>query len=226
MTSSTEKVKDDFDRLAGFESDSRWTHNRHYHPFILEEIQFPAEKILEVGCGAGAFCRLVSTRAKEVTGIDLSAKMIAKAEDLSQNLNNISYLANDYFGLEFPAGHFEYIVSIATAHHFSLADFMCKARRELKPGGKLIVLDLYELETFGEKLSELIAVPLSGLLKFRHNGSPFDRAEEQKAWEAHFATDEYLTINEIREIANIELGKAKIQRHLFWRYSLVWKKPL
>ena len=45
---------------------------------------------------------------------------------------------------------------------------------------------------------------------------------ECEAWAGHFQYDKYLTIIEVKNIAKKILGKAKIKRHLFWRYSLIY----
>lgn len=221
----TAKIKDDFDEIALFERTGDWNHNNHYHSFILKKINPNAERVLEVGCGSGEFSRFASEKAREVIGIDFSQNMILKAIDLSKDLSNISYLSEDYFQLKFPKNHFDTIVSIATAHHFSLPQFLEKAKQELKQGGKIIILDLFEEEnSLMDKINDLVALPISNSLKFWHNGFVKASPEEQKAWEEHGKTDEYLTLDELQKIAQEKVPNAKIKRHLFWRYSLIWQK--
>ena len=220
-----EKIKNDFDEIAAFENEAIWNHNNHYHRLILGEIKPNAERIMEVGCGAGEFSRLVSARSNEVVGVDLSEKMLQKARRSPNHSPNISYLKGNYFTHTFPENHFDYIVSISTAHHFSLPGFIEKAERELKSGGKLIILDLFgEPNALTEKLSDLVAMPVSTILKFWHNGFIKASPEEHKVWEEHGKTDKYLTLDQVRNIAKENILNAKIQRHLFWRYSLIWKK--
>jgi hypothetical protein len=45
---------------------------------------------------------------------------------------------------------------------------------------------------------------------------------EREAWAGHSQYDKYLTIIEIKNIAKRILGYAKIKKHLFWRYSLIY----
>ena len=156
MENYLEKIKNDFDEIAAFENEAIWNHNNHYHRLILGEIKPNAERIMEVGCGAGEFSRLVSARSNGVLGVDLSEKMLQKARPSPNHSPNISYLKGNYFTHTFPENHFDYIVSISTAHHFSLPGFIEKAERELKSGGKLIILDLFgEPNALTEKLSDL-----------------------------------------------------------------------
>jgi hypothetical protein len=55
-------------------------------------------------------------------------------------------------------------------------------------------------------------------------GSFHTTNEEREAWKNHFQYDKYYTIHEIKEIAQRTLGNVKIKHHMFWRYSLVYKK--
>jgi hypothetical protein len=46
--------------------------------------------------------------------------------------------------------------------------------------------------------------------------------EEKEAWAGHFQYDKYLTTNEVKSIVRTSLGKAKVKRHFFWRYSIIY----
>ena len=152
--------------------------------------------------------------------------MITKAQNNTQQWNNVSYQIGDYLMIDYPQNEFDYIFSIATVHHFSLTDFAQKAKKELKAGGKLCILDLCQFNSLTDKLTELLAVPASWLFKTYYNGQATLSKEEQLAWQEHGASDHYLTLNEVETIAAQYLPNATIKQHLFWRYSLIWKKPM
>ncbi len=61
----------DFDRLAQLD-DEGWTANNHYHDFLLKHVPHDCENTLEIGCGTGAFARLLAKRCKRVIALDLS----------------------------------------------------------------------------------------------------------------------------------------------------------
>ncbi|ARP42725.1 hypothetical protein GTHT12_01174 [Geobacillus thermodenitrificans] len=42
----------------------------------------------------------------------------------------------------------------------------------------------------------------------------------------HIKHDVYMPLKDIRKIVNSILPNAIIRRHLFWRYSLIWKKEV
>src|SRR5439155_20759177 len=71
-------IQADFDRLALLDAEG-WTHNNHYHNFLLPHIRHDCQNALEVGCGTGAFARLLAARARHVVALDLSPEMIRVA---------------------------------------------------------------------------------------------------------------------------------------------------
>jgi SAM-dependent methyltransferase len=137
----TQKIRSDFDRLASLETEG-WNHNNHYHNFLLRQLPSQSENVLDLGCGTGEFARLLAKRADHVMAIDLSPNSIAIAKQRSQQYPNIDFQVADILQWEFPVKKFDAIASIATLHHLSLADLLPRLRTSLKPGGKLIILDL------------------------------------------------------------------------------------
>ena len=49
--------------------------------------------------------------------------------------------------------------------------------------------------------------------------------ELRAAWNAHLEHDEYLSCNELRSAATVELPEHHLEPHLFWRYALSWRAP-
>ena len=88
---------------------------------------------------------------------------------------------------------------------------------------KFVVLDLLKYESIKDFSSDLIAVPLNKLflLKNRQIEKPLAAVEAMKE---HLRTDRFLTLSQVKQIYSDSLGKAKIRKHLFWRYSVVWQK--
>jgi len=43
-------IEKDFDRLALLDTEG-WTHNNHYHKFLLHHIPRACHQVLEIGCG-------------------------------------------------------------------------------------------------------------------------------------------------------------------------------
>jgi len=116
MTLDRDRIRDDFDRLAAFDH-AGWSHNSHYHPYLLRHLPDRPKTALDVGCGTGVFSRLLATRCEHVTGIDLSGEMIRLARERSVGIQNIHYEQADVLDYLQPSRTFEVIASIATLHH-------------------------------------------------------------------------------------------------------------
>ncbi|BAU14452.1 methyltransferase type 11 [Leptolyngbya sp. NIES-3755] len=215
-----ERIRNDFDRIALHEQ-QRWDHNNHYFSFLLDQLPSSGQKVLEIGCGTGEFSRVLADRGWEVCAIDLSSNMIEIAR--SQSLSNIDFQVADVLKWEFPIEQFDVIVSIATLHHVSLELLLPKIKAALKPGGKLVILDLVEPEGI-DRLIDVVAVPLNWVYENLRNRGIKRSREAIEAMHEHLRTDRYLTISQAKEMYSRFLENVQIRRHLFWRYSAVWTK--
>lgn len=216
-------VEADFDRLAYLDEEG-WTTNNHYHSFLLKHLPPYCENALEIGCGTGAFARLLAARCKRVIALDLSREMIRVARSRSDRFRNLEFHIADATQGEFPASHFDYICSIATLHHVQQRELFLKMRDSLRPGGVLVVLDLVASNSVVERMADVIALGVSPSLRLIHNGRLQPPAAVRKAWEQHGKHDSYSTLGEIRALADEILPGAVVKRHLLWRYSLVYKR--
>ena len=225
MSVPTSQVQTDFDRLAAFD-DGGWDHNRHYHSFLLRWLPPRRETALEIGCGTGDFARALARRFDRVVAIDLSAQMVRRARERSAAVGNIEFQQADVCTHDLPPAAFDCIASIATLHHLSLEIVLKKLDAALRPGGVLLVLDLYEPRTVADWLWTAAALPLDVLLRAWKLGRLREDPQVRRAWTEHARHDVYPALAGIRGIAKRLLPGATIRRHLFWRYSLVWRKPI
>lgn len=222
-------VEKNFDRLALLD-DEGWTHNNHYHNYLLRHVPDSCANVLDAGCGTGAFSRRLATRSAQVVAIDLSPEMIRIARERSREFANIDFRNDDLICTDLPEASFDCIATIATLHHVPMREVLLKFKRALKPNGVLIVLDLFEpnrdLRTPAGTLDSslnLVAMVVSGTLRFAHNGRLKPPPEVRAAWEEHGRTDSYPTMRELRNLAAEILPGASLRRHLLWRYSLIWR---
>jgi|SRR5215467_3776353 len=218
-------IQADFDRLALL-SDEDWNHNNHYHNFLLQHIPPHSGNVLEIGCGTGAFARLLAERADHVVALDLSPQMIRIARECSQHYPNIDYKIADVQSWEFPTEQFDCIVSIATLHHLPMETLLLKMRDALKVSGTLIVLDLFQSEGLFDLVSSMVAVPVNIILQYTKTGHLRQPRNVREAWTEHGKRDSYLTMTQLRRICSDVLPNAKVRKHLLWRYSIIWKKSL
>lgn len=96
---------------------------------------FDRPMVLDLGCGKGRFARRLGALGVSVVGLDLSAQMLAEAEGLDR-------VRASARALPFACKTFDAVIAIETFEHIGDIDAaIAEARRVLKPGGRLVVVD-------------------------------------------------------------------------------------
>jgi ubiquinone/menaquinone biosynthesis C-methylase UbiE len=103
------------------------------------------QRLLDLGCGTGWAVRyaagLVHERG-EFYGIDISPKMIEKAEASSSGFNNVHFSITSAEQLPFDDNFFDFIICSNSFHHYFNPDkVLSEVYRVLKPGGRIYILD-------------------------------------------------------------------------------------
>ena len=218
-------IEADFDRLALLDEEG-WTANNHYHRALLKRVPQGCENALEIGCGTGAFARALAKISGRVVALDLSAEMIRVARVRATRVHTLEFHVADAMTWNFPQAHFDFMCSIATLHHTPQRELLIKMRDALKPGGVLAILDLVQSSGLAERVIDVLGFGVSGTLRLVHNRRLHPPPEVRKAWEQHGHHDSYLTIDEVRKLADEILPGANVRRCLLWRYELVYRKPV
>ena len=111
---------------------------------LVETVPQDAE-VLDVGTGPGVLLVELAQRRPDVrvTGIDLSADMVAAAErNLRAFAEGASVWVADVTDLPFADGSFDVVVTSYSAHHWDHpAEAVPELARVLRPGGRLYVYD-------------------------------------------------------------------------------------
>ncbi|HUX77203.1 MAG TPA: class I SAM-dependent methyltransferase [Anaerolineae bacterium] len=216
-------IQADFDRIAGL-SGGGWNHNSHYHEFLLRQLPAHCAEALEIGCGTGAFSRLLAKRSDRVLALDLSPRMIQVARERSRQYPNIEFQIADATAWAYPTERFDCVASIATLHHLPAEDTLSKMREAMKPDGTLIILDLFQGQGLSDVLTSLLAVPVHAGLKLIRTGRLREPRQVREAWAEHGRHDSYPTLSQVRQICAAVLPGAEVRKHLLWRYSITWRK--
>jgi 2-polyprenyl-3-methyl-5-hydroxy-6-metoxy-1,4-benzoquinol methylase len=213
-------VINQFDRIA-FLPD-KWDHNQQYQKYLLKNIPKNCNCILDVGCGTGELTKRLIPFSKEIIGVDVSENMIneAKKRNYDEKISYIKISVEEY--LKETEKQFDVIISIAALHHMNEEKILETMKNKLTKDGKIIILDLVK-GGIADYILAIISVPSSIILRLKNNGKSRISKEEKEAWSGHFHYDRYLTIKEVKNITRNKLGKAKVKKHLFWRYSIVYK---
>jgi ubiquinone/menaquinone biosynthesis C-methylase UbiE len=223
MNASTQQVREEFDRIALL-TERHGGVSDIYRDYLIRQLPPHLENALEIGCGTGEFTRLLAARARSVVAIDLSSQMIRLAKSRSASCRNIEYLPGDVMRLSLPAEGYDCIVSIATLHHLPLGEALLKMKDALKPNGVLIIHDLVADDCLFDRVTSALAYPVSVARRFWKTGRMRAPREVREAWAEHGKGEVYLTLAEVREMREQYLPGATIERHLLWRYTVVWYK--
>ncbi len=103
--------------------------------------------VIDIGCGEGRFCRLLSGRGATVTGVDLTKPLIARARALGQE--GETYLVGDAADL---AGVKDASFDLAVSY-IVLVDLLDYRRaieaayRVLSPGGRFVVCNIHPMRS-------------------------------------------------------------------------------
>jgi ubiquinone/menaquinone biosynthesis C-methylase UbiE len=198
-----------------------WDHNSHYHTFLLAQAPAPMRHALDVGCGQGDFAGLLAARAERVDAIELDAATLATARRLQTGHTNLHFIPGDLMQLDLTEGEYDLITCLASLHHMDFDGALRKMKRLLAPGGTLAILGLYREASLPDYLISAVAVPIN--LIYRLALQRANAAGPENGVPVRPAT---MTLAQIDRAAARIVAGARLRRHLLWRYSLVWRKPI
>ena len=114
------------------------------------------DTVADLGAGEGTLSQLIAQRAKKVIAVDNSEKMVKFGQNLAKEngLPNLEYRLGDIESPPIDDSSVDLAILSQALHHAEHpSKALSEAHRILKPGGRLIVLDLLQ-HTF-EKAREL-----------------------------------------------------------------------
>jgi ArsR family transcriptional regulator len=101
--------------------------------------------VADLGAGEGTFSQLLARRAKKVIAIDNSEKMVEYGAELARKhgVTNLEYRFGDIEDVPIKSASVELAFFSQALHHAQHpAHAVAEAFRILKPGGRIVVLDL------------------------------------------------------------------------------------
>ncbi len=97
--------------------------------------------VLDIGCATGTQCGDIANNVRQVTGIDISSKLlaIAKQRMAERNLENIEFMQTTVFDETFQAASYDVVTAFFVMHFYEDIDVVFKRIHALlKPGGIFI----------------------------------------------------------------------------------------
>ena len=205
-----------------------WSHNEHFHGWILRNLPARRNLAVDVGCGAGVLAGKLAPLFARVVGIDADEGMAATATARLAGERHVSVqrCRFDAFAAAASPGEADLITMVAVLHHLELDAALAQLPPLLAPGGRLLVVGLAKVDSPADAAVDLISAaanPVMGLVK---HPRPARLADEAAADEPVVPLrDPSATLAEIAAAASARLPGARICRRLFFRYTLRWDKP-
>ena len=127
-----------------------WDNIRRTNPAILEKLIGLADiptnaNVLDVGSGTGVLLPYLHAAVGahgEITAVDFSEKMLAKAQEKFANLSNVDFIVGDILEMNIPAESIDVVICLNFFPHLHTRkeEFIRKMKSSLKTGGSLIIM--------------------------------------------------------------------------------------
>jgi SAM-dependent methyltransferase len=204
-----------------------WSHNDHFHHWILRNLPANRRLAVDVGCGPGVLAGKLAGQFTRVTGIDPDEDMAAAASARLAGNPQVSIVRCGFAELAAAAsqGEADLVTMVASLHHIDLADTLARIPGLLAPGGRFLVVGLARVDSLADEVVDLVSLaanPLMGVIK---HPRPARRPGASATYHpAMPEKDPATSLAEIAAAAGTRLPGAAIRRRLFFRYTLRWEK--
>ncbi|HZR16021.1 MAG TPA: class I SAM-dependent methyltransferase [Verrucomicrobiae bacterium] len=183
----------------------------HYSGLIAKYVDAPGtfSHVLDFGCGVGRLTFAWGSRAKRVTGVDISAGMLQIANNNLAGRGHINFVLNQSDDLQvFKAGEFDLVFSFVCLQHMPwpiAASYIAEFSRICAPGG----IVAFQLPTR--------TLQTDSMARFRKSlveSLPFGMGRRYRRWRhgSSVAFDVYYTPSSVVEAAAGAAGLKLIHR--------------
>jgi len=186
--------------------DTNTNHTRDLEAISLRTTlsNIPFENCLEIGCGTGKNTEWLMAKAKQVTAVDLSKEMLAKARE-KINSDKVQFLQADITGhWSFPNKPYDLVtLSLVLEHIENLDDIFQKISRSITSKGYVYVGELHPFKQYtGTKARFETAEGQQIVTCFNHNISDFTLSAKNNGFEI-VDVSEYFDDNDRTKIPRI-----------------------
>ncbi len=207
-----------------------WSHNEHFHGWILRNLPARRGVALDVGCGGGLLVQRLAPHFRRVVGVDVDAGMadLAAARLADTPQTTIQRCSFEDFASKVGDGGFDLITMVAVLHHLDLDDTLARIPRLLAPEGRLLVVGLARVGSPSDLAIDLVSAvanPVVGLIKQPWPvRRPAAAVDGEPVMPVMPVKDPSATWAEVAEVARRRLPGVSGGRRLFFRCTLRWDK--
>ncbi|WP_297104891.1 class I SAM-dependent methyltransferase [Tessaracoccus sp.] len=207
------------ERMRRLNARHPWSHNDHFHSWIVANLPEPCRSVLDVGCGRGELLAALAPHVGRVVGADIDAEMRAHAASRCTGLPNVSITDRPWNEVD---GQFDAVTMIAVLHHLPTEEALRDVRRLLSPGGRFLAVGLAVPASVVDHAWDMVSMATNPLIGMVKHPWPSRVTESSDPFPVK---DPTLSLAELEEIVQKVLPGAVVRRHLGFRHTIWWTKP-
>ncbi|MGZ0152870.1 class I SAM-dependent methyltransferase [Kribbella sp. WER1] len=196
-----------------------WSHNDHFHSWILANLPEQRRAALDVGCGRGELLAALAPRFATVYGADADATMREQSAHRCSGLSNVTVSTDDWTDLP---GPFDLITMVAVLHHLDVAEALNDVRRRLAPGGRFLAVGLAAPQNLRDHAWDLASVVTNPIIGYIKHPWPSPAAPQDPPFPVQ---DPTLTFDELQALVNTAMPGAHMRHQLGFRHTIAWTNP-
>ncbi|MBC7276903.1 class I SAM-dependent methyltransferase [Nocardioides sp.] len=205
------------DAVATLNARHPWSHNDHFHSWILANLPARRRTALDVGCGQGGLLAALSPRFTTVHGTDRDGAMRGQAATRCAGLSNVTIHDGTWID-----GPVDLVTMVAVLHHLDVADALEQVRDILEPDGRFLSVGLAPPQDVTDHLWDLASMVTNPAIGYVKHPWPSDDGASQPVVPVKDPTMSFAELHGI--LADVMPG-ASIRHRLGFRHTIAWTKP-
>lgn len=206
--------------MRDFNARHPWSHNDHFHGWIMANLPAQRRTALDVGCGRGALLAALSPVFERVVGTDLDEGMRGQARSRCAGLPSVTICDTDLSTL---AGPFDLVTMVAVLHHLAIEPALHQVRRLLAPGGRFLAVGLAPPRSALDHIWDLASVLTNPIIGYVRHPWP---APDDPQPPPFPVADPTLSFDQIRHHVSDAMPGAVMRHHLGFRHTIAWTRPV
>jgi SAM-dependent methyltransferase len=198
-----------------------WSHNDHFHSWIIANLPEPCRLALDVGCGRGELVAALAPHVGRVIGNDVDRTMREQAARRCAGLPNVTITGGAWTDGD---DAFDVVTMVAVLHHLDVAQELCEVRRRLSAGGRFLAVGLAPPRTVRDHawdVASMVTNPIIGYVKH-----PWPSRADSVPPPPIPVRDPTLSFDELRLLLDRVMPGAVIRHRLGFRHTIAWTKPV
>lgn len=197
-----------------------WSHNDHFHSWIIANLPDPCRTALDVGCGRGELLAALAPHVEQVIGNDIDVAMREEAARRCAGLPNVTITGGDWTHGE---EALDLVAMVAVLHHLDVAETLREVRRRLTPGGRFLAVGLAPPQTVRDYMWDVASMVTNPVIGYVKHPWPSRTARQPPPFPVR---DPTLSFEELRLLLDDVMPGAVIRHRLGFRHTITWTHPI